>query len=337
MRRRAKRIFSITFPILFASLGCVHSSRSGSHGALRDFDSEKGLIEVATEFAGTGATRLHPDYVWESLATREGDEEVGRAFDQAMDEKDVESMRELMRVLELKFILDPQTSSLDLLGKELSDHFRKFDWQPTDYPGGIDGPNEMLADVMVDAMDNVRPERRANRSRDAVLLKSEATEDRWQFMTDQWTDVPGQKDKKLNKHALESFVAMHEQAAAEGVELVISSSHRLRSTAEANAARANNPAAVASFSSHSLGLAIDFRMTQGDQKFAMVTSPMSEVVRMRESPVHKWLHLRGEEFGWYPYQNEPWHWEYNPPGFSRVFWNDFPAGPPGRALIIAED
>jgi hypothetical protein len=38
-----------------------------------------------------------------------------------------------------------------------------------------------------------------------------------------------------------------------------------------------------------------------------------------ESPVHKWLFVNGEQYGWYPYQNEPWHWEYNPPGFRELF------------------
>ena len=63
---------------------------------------------------------------------------------------------------------------------------------------------------------------------------------------------------------------------------------------------------------------------------------MAEVVRMRESPVHKWLLLRGEEFGWYPYQNEPWHWEYNPPGFREIYWADFPGGAPEREAIVDE-
>ena len=99
-----------------------------------------------------------------------------------------------------------------------------------------------------------------------------------------------------------------------------------------------NPNAVASFSSHSLGLAIDFKMSHREdfKVTEAATRPMSEIVRMRESPVHKWLLLRGEEFGWYPYQNEPWHWEYNPPGFREIFWAEFPGGAPQRAMIVEE-
>ena len=52
--------------------------------------------------------------------------------------------------------------------------------------------------------------------------------------------------------------------------------------------------------------------------------------------MHKWLLLRGEGFGWYPYQNEPWHWEYNPPGFREIFWAEFPGGAPQREIMIDE-
>ena len=125
---------------------------------------------------------------------------------------------------------------------------------------------------------------------------------------------------------------MREAAKAEGVDLIILSAHRHPAAARANAARAGNSNAVASFSSHSLGLAIDFEMSHRDQiQFKGIsTRPMSELVRMRESPVHKWLVLRGERFGWYPYQNEPWHWEYNPPGFREIYWAEFPSSAPAR-------
>jgi LAS superfamily LD-carboxypeptidase LdcB len=34
---------------------------------------------------------------------------------------------------------------------------------------------------------------------------------------------------------------------------------------------------------------------------------------MREAPVYRWLVAHAEAFGFYPYDAEPWHWEYNPP------------------------
>jgi hypothetical protein len=297
-----------------------------------------GLIRATADLAQTGATRLHPNYIWATLRDREQDAEINAAFEQALAQGTLESRLALVRALELKFIHDPKTSALDILGPELSRHFRTFNWQEDDFPGGPEGPNEQFADVMVDVLDLVRPERRANSSREAVVLRQEATDAVWEYMTSQWVPVPEQERWMLNRHARDSFVRMREQAQVEGVDLIILSGHRRRQTAEANAARAGNPNAVASFSSHSLGLAIDFNMNHRDDiKFkGLSTRPMSELVRMRESPVHKWLFLRGEEFGWYPYQNEPWHWEYNPPGFRDIFWADSPAGAPEHGIIIEE-
>jgi hypothetical protein len=312
-----------------ALTACIGGSSTGARVRLPD--TPDGMIQAAMDHGSGHGTRLHPDYIWNTLDARAEDPAISAAFDKALADRSEDSMQALLRVLELKFIHDPKMSSLDLLGPELSEHFRQFEWQPADYPGGAEGPNEKLADIMCDALDNARPERRANRSRDAVIIKKEATEEIWKYMEAEWVPVPGQEERKLNRHALDPFVRMREQAKAEGVDLIISSSHRMRETAERNAARANNPNAVASFSAHSLGLAIDFKLSQQGAEYPEIgTSPMSDVIRMRESPVHKWLHLRGEEFGWYPYQNEPWHWEYNPPGFRDVYFSTFPGGAPKR-------
>jgi D-alanyl-D-alanine dipeptidase len=295
------------------------------------------LIATTTRLAETGATRLPANYIWATLRDRDQDAAINAAFEKALTQNDCCSKNALLRALELKFIHDPKTSGLDILGPELSQHFREFAWQENDFPGGPEGPNEQFADVMVDALDLVLPERRANSTRDAVVLRAEATAAVWNYITNQWVTVPEQERRMLNRHALDSFVRMREQAKADGVDLIILSSHRSPQTAQRNAARSGNPNAVASFSSHSLGLAIDFKMSHGDLKFDETTTrPMAEVVRMRESPVHKWLVLRGAEFGWYPYQNEPWHWEYNPPGFREIYWADFPGGAPEREIIVDE-
>lgn len=318
---------------LFAS-GCASVSKQRQAEPLTTprIDTPTQLIAATAELARTDATRLHPEYVWATLRDREQDASVNAAFEEAMSDGSLESRLALIRVLELKFIHDPETSALDILGPELSEHFRTFEWQYGDFPGGPDGPNEQFADVMVDVLDIVCPERRANQSREGVVLREEATDEVWAYITNQWVPVPGQMNRMLNHHARDSFVHMREQASTEGVDLVILSGHRNPATARANAARAGNPNAVASFSSHSLGLAVDFQLSHRDDiEFkGLSTRPMSELVRMRQSPVHKWLVLRGAEFGWYPYQNEPWHWEYNPPGFHEIFWADFPGGAPER-------
>ena len=302
-------------------------------------DAPMRLMEVTAQLTETfRATRLPANYIWAALKDRAQDAKINAAFEAALTDDTRESRLALLRALELKFIHDPKVSGLDVLGPELSKHFREFAWHEDDFPGGPKGPNEQFADVMVDTLDLVRPERRANSTRDAVVLRAEATEPVWNYITNQWVTVPGQERWKLNRHALDSFVRMREQAKVEGVDLMIVSGHRYPQVAQANAARAGNPNAVASFSSHSLGLAIDFKMSHREdfKTKETGTGSMPELVRMRESPVHKWLLLRGEQFGWYPYQNEPWHWEYNPPGFREIYWADFPGGAPERSIIVDE-
>jgi hypothetical protein len=318
--------------------GCATTTPQIEPSSIPKPETPMSLIAATAKLAMTGASRLHPNYVWAALKDRDQDAETKAAFELALAQDTRESKLALLRALELKFIHNPKTSGLDILGPELSYHFREFNWQENDFPGGPEGPNEQFADVMVDALDLVLPERRANSSRDAVVLRAEATESVWNYITNQWVVVPDQERWKLNGHARESFIRMREQAKAEGVDLIISSGHRYPQVAQANAARAGNPNAVASFSSHSLGLAIDFKMShREDFKVKETgTGSMPELVRMRESPVHKWLVLRGEEFGWYPYQNEPWHWEFNPPGFREIFWADFPGGAPERGIIVDE-
>jgi len=314
------------------SAGCTGLRKAESTST----DPVMALIEATADLAATGGSRLPADYIWAALRDRHEDAQVEAAFGEALARRTEASQRQLLRALELKFIHDPKTSGLDILGPELSEHFRNFNWHADDFPGGPPGPNEQFADVMVDALDLVRPERRANRTRAAVVLREETTPAVWEYITNQWVSIPGQEQWRLNRHALPAFVRMREQAKAEGVDLIILSSHRFPHVAQANAARAGNPNAVASFSAHSLGLAIDFQMSLGDvfQTREVFTRPMGDLVRMRESPVHKWLLLRGEAFGWYPYQNEPWHWEYNPPGFRAIYWADFPGGAPVRGIMI---
>ncbi len=34
---------------------------------------------------------------------------------------------------------------------------------------------------------------------------------------------------------------------------------------------------------------------------------------MRQTSAFHWMVTHAEGFGFYPYDQEPWHWEYNPP------------------------
>jgi uncharacterized protein YcbK (DUF882 family) len=169
---------------------------------------------------------------------------------------------------------------------------------------------------MMREMTAVRAERRPNTGSTAVVTKSQMTPARWLYIRQHSHAVPGES-RDLFDEAGGSFVKMREAAKADGVKLRILSGYREPEVAAANAAKAGNPEAVASFSSHSLGLAADLEMWGGkDRKGEMSTAVMEKVVDMRATAAHKWMVFRGEEFGWYPYGNEPWHWEYNPPGLK---------------------
>lgn len=42
----------------------------------------------------------------------------------------------------------------------------------------------------------------------------------------------------------------------------------------------------------------------------------ANIPKMRATAAHKWLVENAAKFGFYPYEVEPWHWEYNPPQVS---------------------
>jgi hypothetical protein len=58
-------------------------------------------------------------------------------------------------------------------------------------------------------------------------------------------------------------------------------------------------------SAHQSGRAIDLWLGFG------ISS--KNVQQMRATPVYRWLLKNAVTFGFYPYEREPWHWEYNPP------------------------
>ena len=89
---------------------------------------------------------------------------------------------------------------------------------------------------------------------------------------------------------------------------------------------------------------VDLRMSTRRQHFSEVSAKdFQNVVDMTAAPAHKWMFLHGESFGWYPYQHEPWHWEYNPSGFRDAFREsvglpldeDEPEG--GTRPVVGED
>lgn len=58
-------------------------------------------------------------------------------------------------------------------------------------------------------------------------------------------------------------------------------------------------------SAHQTGRAIDFYL--GGKNAS------GNVTQLRTLPAYRWLVANARRFGFYPYEREPWHWEYNPP------------------------
>jgi D-alanyl-D-alanine dipeptidase len=253
------------------------------------------------------------------------------------------------------FITDTDRSYLDELpgGAE----YRDFRWHRLDFPGAkervgdtseanlarlradprvvldpdrkfgpyLKGANQTKADMMFALLARHVPERRANSGAVAVITSAEFAKhaaDYDAYIIAQTEAIPGQTDKRLNKHAAASFANMRAAAEADGVALVVKGAFRSRATAKKSAAKADNKAAVASFSSHTLGLAVDLKLqtaaTKGD--WTDVSTRMDNLTEMYRSPAYKWMAEHASEYGWYPYRREPWHWEHNPSGFRATFF-----------------
>jgi len=242
----------------------------------------------------------------------------------------------LLAAAERLFILDLQRSTLELLDPAERDRYLGFAWQEGDFPGGPPGPNEARADQMFAALTRLRPERRANQGDTAAVRAAEFDDAMQARIQAALVPVPGEQDQRLHRDAAAAYEGMRTAAAGDGVTLAIGNSYRTAARAQASAARAGNRAAVAAFSSHTLGLAVDLNMSHGGLRFTETsTRPFPNLVDMYRSPVHKWMFLRGEAHGWFPYRREPWHWEYNPPGF-RDRLRQTPGPAPAAAAPEAE-
>jgi hypothetical protein len=325
---------------------------------LTQADVEARLVGECLRLSNGVASLLSSDYVQAALAGRAQNADLLAAFNQAVqqvgqDTFDLQMGRiereapALMRLMETQFINDPNASSLDLLPPDQRQRYRTFNWQEHDYPGGTAGPNEGRAREMMRNLSRLRPERRVNQGENAVVTRPEFTAAMQRYILSELRPIPdfpapaagGQgpqqaAGQRLNQHALQDFLRMREAALQDGVAIVVRDSYRTPARAAANAARSGNPEAVASFSPHMLGLAIDLQMSftatsstgapATPHRFSeATTTPMQNVVDMRTSPTHKWLFLHGAAYGWHPFQNEPWHWEYNPPGFRETFRQNF--------------
>ena len=315
--------------------------------------TEQALSDAAIRLAQTGGTRLQPDYIRNRLQTRSTDTALAAEFSQLLIQITLQEMvpfgsimavdiaaQTLIKFLEQQFIQAPKASTLDLLARGQS--YRNRKWDRLDYPGHADGeaegPHEDEARQMIGDLGAIEGERRPNTGTTAVVQESEFTSDERlrTYIVKQLRTVPdlpadpvkraravSQSDQRLNDKALTDFLRMRQDADNDGVDLIIVDGYRTPATSKAHA-EGQNPNAIASYSSHNLGLAMDLQMSHGRQQYEETTTrPMQNVVDMHQAPAHKWMFLHGPDYGWFPWHSEPWHWEYNPTGFRDRFQADF--------------
>jgi hypothetical protein len=123
----------------------------------------------------------------------------------------------------------------------------------------------------------------------------------------------------LHRLAAQALDAMIRAARAEGIAaplLMPVSGYRSKAQQEklwqnalakagGNAKEARKWVAPPGGSAHQSGRAVDLNLGSG------ISS--RNVTAMRQTAAWQWLARNAVRFGFYPYETEPWHWEYNPP------------------------
>jgi hypothetical protein len=230
------------------------------------------------------------------------------------------------------WILSTDRSAIELIADPAKRNrfLREIDWTREHFPRREHGRlvEGLLAEELFTAMARVVPERRAPYS-----LKYRRD------IADIVVPIPGEPKTKcrrpfkmLHPEASNAFVRLRDKAATDGIPIRLlpgcGTAWRTPAEQAAIAHRQPNPAAVAQGNSaHMYGLAVDLRLGMSGLQVAEASTrvPMANIVRMYRSPVYKWMALYGSGYGWFPYQREPWHWEYNPPGFKERY-----EGRPGK-------
>ena len=180
-------------------------------------------------------------------------------------------------------------------------------WSQQSFPGSA-GARQQEAAALFDAIEGVCHERRITRG---------ATRLPFHDISARLATVPG-TNKRLFGEANEAFANARPMALQDGVTLTILSAYRSETDQQRIRARSSNPSAVAQGTSpHTYGLAMDLALSVPGLAITEIdTHSMPNMVSMYSSPVYKWMFVNGEVYGWFPYRKEPWHWEYNPPGFA---------------------
>jgi D-alanyl-D-alanine dipeptidase len=193
------------------------------------------------------------------------------------------------------------------------------------------GANQGAAQELLNAVANATSgggERRVNRLSHAVLKERafKLAKDDFDKAFVEKLDPTPINGQQMNIDAAAKFREMAAAAKKDKVTLTVGSAYRTRAAEEATAKKIKNRKAFAGFSPHSMGLAVDINLkTAGYDYEEFRTGNFGKVLDMLESPIYKWLSAHASEHGFYPFANEPWHWEYNPnDDWASKFFSDKP-------------
>lgn len=125
----------------------------------------------------------------------------------------------------------------------------------------------------------------------------------------------------LHRRAAEAWTAMLRAARADGIAdplLLVVSGYRSGEQQErlwrSALVRYGSPEAARRWvappgsSAHQSGRAVDL--------YLGARNDSGNVAQLRTMPAYGWLLTNARRFGFYPYEAEPWHWEYNPPAVA---------------------
>jgi hypothetical protein len=135
------------------------------------------------------------------------------------------------------------------------------------------GPNEPKAKQLAEDFKGLLKEMRPNQGTTGVLKESSEFMphmEAWvKYINREMEEIPGEEhtesnERKLNRLALPSFIAMREAARQDGIRLKVNNSSRTLKKATEIATSAANRNKAAFYSSHMFGFAIDFELSHVD-------------------------------------------------------------------------
>jgi len=284
--------------------------KNNATAAMRKWEA---ILTEAERRTGLGLIPKLPRMALERLDADKETYEVGERATQFTDHR-----KRMVKLTgpDMTWLFDNSKSAMDQIeDTKVRAKLAAQDWKKAVYLGktGDSGPSLELFTEMA----KLTPERRvpslvAYHNVSSVVVKVPGTS---------YQLYPAARDAFVDARTAAAAARLPGVTTGTGVTLEIGSAFRSEETQKKIAEGNTNRYAVAgSNSAHTYGLAVDLNLSVPGLVITEIsTAAMANIVAMYRTPAYKWMFLYGAEFGWFPYRNEPWHWEYNPVGFPAQF------------------